>query len=738
MLETLLLDSILLATELAGITAFIGLLMAGLIIRVLAIAGLTDETPRLTIGGLGITGLAGDDIARPIIRVLAIAGLTDETPRLTIGGLGITRLAAMLMDGARLSGLRIGALLNAGADTLLAIEALPKGDLTEDLMFCALWFILLAAARWAHGLQGLCADMGLKTGLFILFLRYIPFHLFKCCKWYAGELYKVFVHLFTMASKRFLAVFILLLLMAAVLLMGTDALLLPYYALLSTGRMALAFVISLLFSLIFGLWMGHSERAFRYLLPFMDILQSVPILGFLPVAVIFLKEIPLLGSEAATIFLIFSCMAWAMLFNIVEGVRSMPLKFKDLSQLMGLRGIRYLSHVAIPAIEPQIISGAVAGWGGGWYFLVVGEYTTFGSIPHEVPGIGQFIAESAYSGEIALSLLGIWALAAVVLLFNKFLWGPLQRRAHSYKKKEPEPFETDNPAVNLVDRIGENALAGTERYLSWIGPLLEKAGVRPASSPAKPSRKYSIALFSCVAVALVALFLFYQDEIIVPGGLLEPFQLFWYSLNSISRILVAYAIALAWTLAAGIYIGKNKKLRDFFMPIFDIGQSVPAVAVFPIIVVSVIHLVGGELGIDIASVLLLLTGMQWYLLFNIIRAMQSIPERMTELGSMLNLSRVQKLRNIILPAIFPAVVAGSIQAIGGGWNATIISEYIVYKSEIYSPSGGGLGWLLNVGTAEGSLFTVAAVVLTMVVIIIGTDKLIWSRGVKKAEKYSSW
>jgi NitT/TauT family transport system permease protein len=470
----------------------------------------------------------------------------------------------------------------------------------------------------------------------------------------------------------------------------------------------------------------------------MDILQSVPILGFLPIAVIVLKAIPLLGSEAATIFLIFSSMAWATLFNVVEGVRAIPSRIKDLSQLMNLKGIRYLTHVVIPAIEPQIISGAIAGWGGGWYFLVVGEFTTFGSIPHEVPGIGQFIAESAYAGEIALSLLGIWALAAIVLVLNKFVWSPLQERAQSYKEEEPEPYETDNPIIGIMDESSEKALDLTEKIFKWIDPLLERAGIHPTTQLSSPSRRYSIALSILVIVALAGLFIFYQNELIVPNGILEPLSLFWYSLNSVGRILIAYAIALFWTLIAGIFIGRSKKLRNFFMPFFDIGQSIPAVAVFPIIVVSVIEFVGGDIGIEVASILLLLTGMQWYLLFNILRAMQSIPHRISEIGSLLNLTEIQKLRNIILPAIFPAVIAGSIQAIGGGWNATIVSEYILYKADVYAPSGGGLGWLLNVGTAEGSVFTILAAVLTMVIIIIGTDKLIWSRGVKIAEKFSLW
>jgi NitT/TauT family transport system permease protein len=428
-------------------------------------------------------------------------------------------------------------------------------------------------------------------------------------------------------------------------------------------------------------------------------------------------------------------MAWSTLFNVIEGVRMIPQRIKDLSQLMGLKGMRYLTHVVIPAIKPQIITGAIAGWGGGWYFLVVGEFTTFGSVQHELPGIGQFIAKSAYSGDIALSLLGIGALAAVVLLFNRFVWTPLQTRAEGYWSTEAEEPEAESRIVDAIEETGEATVGIIENLFAWLDPLLIRTGADPKTSIAKSSPIFSIVLSLLVIAAIAVLFLFFSNNLKIGGDILQPIELFWYSLDSIWRILIAYVIALVWTLVAGLLIGRNRKLRAFFMPIFDIGQSIPAVAVFPIIVVTVITFIGGETGVEVASVLLLLTGMQFYLLYNILRAMQSIPTHILEIGGMLSMNYLHKLRYIILPAIFPAVVAGSIQAIGGGWNATIISEYIVYKTDVYAPKGGGLGWLLNIGTAEGNSLIILAAVLTMVIIIIGTDKLIWARAVKRAQKY---
>ncbi len=537
-----------------------------------------------------------------------------------------------------------------------------------------------------------------------------------------------------MVSRRVAIVFSVIVITAAACMLGGEALSVIGYAAASTMRMLAAYLASLVFSLVFGIWMGHNEKAFRYFLPFMDILQSVPILGFLPVAVLFLIGIPVVGPEIATIFLIFSCMTWSTLFNVVEGVRTIPSDVKDASRLMGIGGIRYLTNIVLPAIYPQIISGAISGWGGGWYFLVVGEYSTFGGTIHQRPGIGYFIASSAYAGDIILSLLGIGFLASVVLLFNTFVWTPLLRESSRYRYgREKAEILPQYLSGDIVEKSAEKISGFVENVFGRFDSVLRSASIDPSFRPVKPNELFSVILISFVAVLLVLGFVVY------PADAGSPFTLFSYALSSIARILIAYIIALSWTVAVGIVLGRSRLLK-FFMPLFDIGQSIPAVAVFPIIVVMVIKylstFIGLDTAIEVASVLLLLTGMQWYLLFNILRAMRNIPSETLELGSLFRLGKLKKLRHILLPSLLPAVVAGSIQAIGGGWNATIISEYIIHEGAVLSPASGGLGYLLSQATAEGNLVLVLVGVLAMVLIVIGTDKLIWSRAVKKTSTYS--
>lgn len=538
-----------------------------------------------------------------------------------------------------------------------------------------------------------------------------------------------------MVSKKFLAIFILSFLIISFYFIGDGIFNLGQASFFSFLRMLAAYIIALVFSLFFGIIMGHNEKAFRFLLPIMDILQSVPILGFLPVAVIFLLSIPVIGPEAATIFLIFTCMAWSTLFNIVEGIRTIPQNIRDTANLFGVKGAKYLTNVVFPAIYPPVISGSMSGWGGGWYFLVVGEFTTFGGITHEVFGIGSFIAESAYAGNVVLSLIGIWALAAMVLTINTFVWTPLLQHAKKYKYGSTiETDEEEELVPEVVEDIGEGFAGIFERIFSGIDGLISRLGVDPKVYPAKPNHIFSILLVGFVVSCLGALLIFYPDKTI------GPWELLGNSLSSITRIVIAYFIALAWTIAVGILIERKRWLLKYLVPVFDVGQSIPAVAIFPIIVVLLITFLSGVLGsgpaIEIASIILLLTGMQWYLMFNIIRAIRNIPRETLDLGQLLNLRYRHRLRHVILPAIFPAIIAGSIEAIGGGWNATIVSESIMYRGIEFSPETGGLGYLLSNATASGNAVMIAVSVLTMITIIILTDKILWARAVKRASRYS--
>ena len=537
-----------------------------------------------------------------------------------------------------------------------------------------------------------------------------------------------------MQAREFV-VYLALLALAVAYFMGAQAVSLPYLMLRTFIRMLGAYFLSLVFSISVGIFIVHNRKAFSVVFPVLDILQSVPILGFLPFAILFIIHvIPVVGSEVAAMFLIFTSMTWAVVFNVIEGVRSIPSDLRDASRLMNLKGADYFFHVLLPAIYGPVISGSIAAWGGGWYFLVAGEYVTFGNAaPYVLPGVGSFIAQSAYSGNFLHSIIGLGVLAAMVLFMNVFVWGPLLTRASRFSYSQTAGAEAqqihENPLTAFIIGSFNAAKRFVLTYLSRSANfVMGILGICPMASLAD-NRKlstgdYAIAIFVVVAFIAICLFSGRTGDV----GMIGLFSVF-----SLGRIVIGYVIALVLAVTVAIYIGRNQALTDALMPFFDVAQSVPAIAVFPVIVVFVIHTIGGFYGMQIASILLLLTGMVWYLLFNLIRAVQAIPNDLIEAARLLRMGTIDKVRHVFLPAIFPTLIIASMQAVGGGWNASIVSEYIVYGNEVFHANG--LGYLLDLSASKADVPGILLSVLAMVAVIILVNKTVWKTALRKAELY---
>lgn len=508
----------------------------------------------------------------------------------------------------------------------------------------------------------------------------------------------------------------------------------PRYMALSMVRMTGAYLLSLAFSLSIGLLVAHNEKAFRLIFPVLDILQSVPILGFLPFAVLFIiHAIPVIGSEISTMFLIFTSMTWAIVFNVIEGARSIPPELKDVARMNGVSGPAYLVHVLLPAIYGPLVSGSIAAWGGGWYFLFAGEFVTFGKEPpYILEGIGSFIARSAYAGSIAHSLVGMAILAAMVLFMNNFVWRPLLGRAPRFGYSQSGEYRPSGGNV-FIRTLEKGYAVFKARLLGFIPVqttwIMDRLGIHPARSVQEKRgfSFYDVAIVSFVVLAFAALFLLSRRP------LEEIPMMIGFTAATLLRIAVAYTIAVVWTTAAAIYLSRHPKAMERLMPLFDVAQSIPAIAVFPILVVFVIQRLGGGIGLELASILLLLTGMQWYLLFNLVRAVQNVPADLLDAARMLGMNLHGQVRHVILPAILPTMIVGSMQAIGGGWNATIISEYIVYKDQVFHADG--LGYLLTAAATRGDTIGVLLSVLVMMMVIIFLNKFIWRTALKKVEAY---
>ncbi|MDD5336866.1 MAG: ABC transporter permease subunit [Candidatus ainarchaeum sp.] len=530
-----------------------------------------------------------------------------------------------------------------------------------------------------------------------------------------------------MRRGYFIILFVVFLL-AAFLVMGWDSLLLLYYGFRSFLRMIAAYALSVIFSVTLALLITHNKRLSAFLFPVLDVLQSVPILGFLPFAILFFVHVfpgGLLGQEFSSIFLIFTGMAWAIAFSIVESASYITNDMRDLAKLLNLRGFRYLTNIVFPISLPQFVSSSMTGWGGGWYFLVASEYITLGTENIMLPGLGSFIAKSAFSYNLLWSLFGLLMLAFIVIGINLYVWQPLLKKSRGTLEKADSSF-----IVESMEWMYAQFSSFGERFQSRSEKIMDYFSINPENSWKKNETLSTASYF--IMACILALFL-YLLFFRLPNYL-DNLLIFRYMLSSLGRIAIGYVIALVWTAAIAIFLARNKRAMAILMPLFDLGQSIPAISVFPIVVVLVVQTLGGQLGLNVASILLLLTGMQWYFVFNLVRAVQTIPEEISDLSSLLRLDTLQKLRNIMIPAILPAIFIASVESIGGGWNASIVSEYItgpggkVFEME-------GLGFLLSSSAANANMDGILLAVSGITLIVLSLNYFIWKPLIRGSDRY---
>jgi NitT/TauT family transport system permease protein len=535
--------------------------------------------------------------------------------------------------------------------------------------------------------------------------------------------------------------------------------------------MTIAYLLALAFALAYGISTAMSHRASHVLLPLLDIFQSVPVLGVVPVVFLIIlgngANPPVFNQEVASIILIFTAMAWAPTFGVIAGINAIPTDLKEAAHAYGMHGTRYLRQIVLPAVFPELVWSSILAWGGGWYLIPVEEHLSFGSAPNitqvDLPGIGRYIALAALQADLALALFGLVVLVGIILAIDRLIWKPLGVRAEKYKYETiaaPRTTATRQSTVvagvrRYEDRLVSPVLTFFKSERSYAARVLEITRLKrirhiteklrfPGRIGRIPlwGRLLSYAIFiGLVLLGLVVTIMSRSQSIASGISLLATdvtgFELVAITLLSLSRLVIAYAIALSWTLGAGILIARSQRLSRLLVPIFDIGQSIPATALFPLVVILLVDPFRNSpyLGftLNLASVLLILTGMQWYLLFNIVGAVNGVPNDLLEATAAYRIRGRRFVKEILIPASFPAILIGSIQAWGGGWNALIVSEYIGPNANVP-----GLGsFLVQASSKDPALATVeiyaSLLVMTATVLII--NRLVWRRLLRKADRY---
>ena len=512
---------------------------------------------------------------------------------------------------------------------------------------------------------------------------------------------------------------------------------LPWYALFSVGRMALAYLLSLVFSLVYGYAAARSRGARAVLMPLLDVLQSVPILSFLPVVLLsFTAVLPeAFAAELASIVLIFTSQAWNMTFSFYQSVRTTPQELREAAAVFRLGPWLRFRTLELPFAAPGLVWNSMMSWSGGWFFLMAAEIFVVGKRDFRLPGLGSYLHEASAASDWRAIALGVATLVLIVVLLDLVIWRPVLAWSEKFKLEltgNDEPRESH--LLDLVRRswLLDRLTAGTLGPLAdWIDRRLQRrAAVTPPVESEGEGPPGLLARATLVLLAALALYGTWRALRLVSALTAAE----WLALGSglaatLLRVTIALAITLAWTVPLGVLIGSSRRWAAWLQPVVQILASIPATALFPVLVVLLLGLPGG---LSIAAVLLMLMGTQWYLLFNVIAGAAAIPEDLRLTTDLLRLSGRDRWRALTLPAIFPFLITGMITASGGAWNASVVAEHVTFGERVYDTPG--VGALIAEATAHGNYPMLTAATLALVLVVVLINRFLWLRLYRRAEE----
>jgi NitT/TauT family transport system permease protein len=513
---------------------------------------------------------------------------------------------------------------------------------------------------------------------------------------------------------------------------------LPRYAGLSTLRMAFAYLLSLIFSLVYARLAAASRALERVMLPLLDILQSVPILSFMPGVVLALAALlpgRTLGLELAAIVLIFTSQAWNMAFSFHQSLITIPTQLSEAARIYRLGFWQRFSRLELPFGAIALIANSMMSWAGGWFFLMASEQFTLGAKDLRLPGLGSYLAHAAELGDTRALLLGLAMLITVILLLDQIIWRPLVAWSDRFKVEQSTTGDASTSPVLDVLR-GSRMLARTRLLLTpplrrldaWLTRVTDRSARRPPDAR-HAARRRLLGLLAGGAALVGTVWGLVAAMHALAGLNSADWSLLVRSAGAtFTRTAIALVIAVAWTVPVGVALGMNPRLAQRAAPLVQTIASVPATAVFPVLLLVLLQLPGG---LNVAAVALMLLGTQWYVLFNVIAGASAIPSDLREAARTFRLSGWQRWRTLILPAIFPYLVTGMITATGGAWNASIVSEYVSFGGRKISTVG--LGAVIAEAADNGNGRLLLAGTLVMAIVVIATNRLLWRRLYRLAE-----
>jgi NitT/TauT family transport system permease protein len=506
---------------------------------------------------------------------------------------------------------------------------------------------------------------------------------------------------------------------------------LPLYAFYSVVRIFVAYALSLLFAVGYGYLAAYNKRLETLLIAILDILQSIPVLSFLPgvmLAMMSLFPSRQLGIEFGAILLIFTGEVWNMAFSFYTSLKSIPRELMEATAINRFSRWQRLLQLELPFGAIGLVWNSIVSVANGWFFLMVCEMFPVGSRNFRLPGLGSYLQTAAAHGDLMAVTWGLITMVVIIVLTDQLLWRPLIAWSDKFKF---ETVESSNRVTSpVLDALRSSNVLGiinrytfrplAERFYADTAARRKRRNPKPANE--KTSRVTTALYFVTAAVLLVVI-----GDAAFHALLLLKFihrnaflALLAGAGLTFLRVDAALLIGSLWTIPVGVAIGFNPRLSHLLQPVAQIAASFPATALFPLIVIALMRI---GVGMGFGSVVLMLLAAQWYILFNVIAGAQAIPSELREVGTLFRFGGLQRWTTVILPGIFPFLITGLITASGGAWNASIVAEYFQVKGQTLSTLG--LGAQISAASNDANYPVLLAATMIMALVVVTVNRLVW-------------
>jgi len=525
--------------------------------------------------------------------------------------------------------------------------------------------------------------------------------------------------------------------------LSLDVALIPYYTARTVLRMFIAFAAALLFTFAYGYVAAKNVYARKVMLPLLDILQSVPVLGFLSVSVTgFLALFPgsLLGVECASIFAIFTAQAWNMTFGFYHSLITIPPELEEAASVYNLNPWQRFTKVEVPSSAIGLMWNSMMSFGGGWFFVAQSEAISVLNKNVKLPGLGSYMATAAEAGDTRAAVYAIVAMVVTIVVIDQLLWRPLVAWAEKFKLEQTE--SKDNPTSWVLELLRGSyllewisthvtrALGQLSERVSIVGTDVAQTLSGHTPTPIKVFLRIALWAIGAAAAVWLALDAFeIAREIRTDMSGTEMLRVVWLGVLTFLRVCAMSLIAtLIWT-PIGVWIGLRPRIARIAQPLAQIAASFPINMVFPFVVA---FFIAARIPINVGSVLLMALGTQWYILFNVIAGAMAIPTDLREAASLFGLYRWQLWRTLIIPAIFPFWVTGALTATGGAWNASIVAEVVSWGHDKLVADG--LGAYIAQATTKGDQPAIYFSIVVMALFVVVINRVLWRRLYELAER----